>query len=464
MSIFHYSEPELVFIHTQKTAGKAIRNAINTRHDAQYFGHFPENLKHLFAFAVVRHPMDRFLSTVHMFKYGSTNNNGREIVTLLPDLTVAQTLDVMNDQSIGFDRTVRTPLGSLKHHLVAQTHAFTGLQHADLILRFENIEQDFEQIRKQFPAVEALNPVNTSKNDFAPLVPTQSEWDQIIAYYQDDFAQLGYALDTKLPVHTPKLIPHQDHHIWDAWPILYTNDAKTNDDVTASLPAGDVDFTQFIKEQTPIQPIKSDNKRYGDLRKKYLSLQAEFSSKSRLSFLLACAIVALRRAPQNERARKLFHRILDEHGAHVVTELSLRWLVSLCDTLVDCGQTPAQIAIGFAGSAIANTVKLYETERVVFSPPRPWPPTKQYGHGGKLFGGMQTFSYKKGDMIDNLLERAFKAAEHDTVSGMILLEIMARLQYENSAYRRISALPETLDLPVLEKTDLDDIRKFLREK
>jgi len=81
---------------------------------------------------------------------------------------------------------------------------------------------------------------------------------------------------------------------------------------------------------------------------------------------LICCIVMIRRTEGSGPGMVLFQRIISEHTDQICSELNTRWLVSVCDTFADHGQTPAQRAIGLAGSLLANTVKLYETENSNF--------------------------------------------------------------------------------------------------
>lgn len=248
------------------------------------------------------------------------------------------------------------------------------------------------------------------------------------------------------------------------WPALCHDNIYNVEMVEQSLPDIHVDLEPFSITTMPNVPKIGKMGRHQDLRKKYLFLRSSFSGQSHLSFLLACTIVALRRAPENKNIQSFFHRILSEHTDQICADLNLRWLVSVCDTLVDCGKSPAQIAIGFSGSALVNTVKIYETERAMYAPNIPWPPSKRFGYGGKLFDGVDAFSAPKGDMINNLIARAFTAAEGDAVAGAIMLEILARLQYRKTAFQRFKQIEGKDHVEVLEPKDVGDIEHFLQKR
>jgi len=260
-------------------------------------------------------------------------------------------------------------------------------------------------------------------------------------------------------------IPPACLQFWHAhWTALCSEQIYNKDHISDLLPDPKVDLTVFADTQLPLVHKTSRMGRHPDIRTKLLFLTWEASEKSQLSYLLICTIVCLRRDPKNADARALFHRIIDEHTGQVCSELNLRWLVSICDTLVDCGATPAQVAIGFAASALVNTVKLYETELRVYNPARPWPPAKRFAHGGDMFDGIQAFSAPKGDMIDNLLERAFTAAEADNVAGAILLEMLARLQYHNTVFARIGQIAGNDPIDVFDAETIQEIKQYLVDR
>lgn len=162
-------------------------------------------------------------------------------------------------------------------------------------------------------------------------------------------------------------------------------------------------------------------------------LRSEFAGRSELLALHAGFVVALRRRLAVDHFLPLYLRLWREEGAFLLSALSLRWLVSACDTLVDHGVTPAQRAVALSGTVLANLVKLAETERRV-TPGAP----RRKGEGAELFDGLTVFK-PGGDMVRNLFKRIEATAALDDVAGPILQEIAQRLQRADTVVRRLSA-------------------------
>lgn len=160
--------------------------------------------------------------------------------------------------------------------------------------------------------------------------------------------------------------------------------------------------------------------------------RSEFIGRSELLPLHAGFVVALRRRLAVAHFLPLYLRLWSEEGAFLRRELSLRWLVSACDTLADHGVTPAQRAVALNGTVLANLVKLAETERRV----TPGAPRRQ-GGGAELFDGLTVFK-PGGDMVRNLFRRIEATVVLDDVAGPILQEIAQRVQRADTVVRRLA--------------------------
>jgi len=165
-------------------------------------------------------------------------------------------------------------------------------------------------------------------------------------------------------------------------------------------------------------------------------LRSEFVGRSELLALHAGFVVALRRKLAVAHFLPLYLRLWREEREFLRQELSLRWLVSACDTLADFGETPAQRAVALNGTVLANLTKLAETERRLM-PAGDGPPGRR---GVELFDGMTVFK-PGGDMIDNLFRRIARIAALDDVAGPILDEVAMRLRQHDTVVRRLQAGP-----------------------
>ncbi len=214
----------------------------------------------------------------------------------------------------------------------------------------------------------------------------------------------------------------------------------------------------FLDEVIPGRPTGSWAGRSENLIDHFHKIQPEFAGASRLSHLLACTIVVLRRNPDCENARLLLWRILDEQFDAILSEMSLRWLVAVADTLADIGRTISERAVALNASVFANSTKLYESELMIFHPKRPWPPKKRISTGGVLFDGMRTYWTKKGDLIENMFDRSLKLAEIEPIAGKLLLEVIERLKRGPTVYRRFTRIAGEPDVPMLE----EDVKRRLQ--
>jgi hypothetical protein len=117
--------------------------------------------------------------------------------------------------------------------------------------------------------------------------------------------------------------------------------------------------------------------------------------------------------------------------------------------LADHGQTPTQRALGLCGSMFANTVKLAETDRKLFYPPRPWPPNAKFEHGGSLFDGIIAFWTERGDMVANMMNRIEAVQAEDPVGGAVVRELMNRMMQNDTVYRRFAEIAGTVHPPLV---------------
>lgn len=166
-------------------------------------------------------------------------------------------------------------------------------------------------------------------------------------------------------------------------------------------------------------------------------VRSEFLDRSELLFVHAGCVVALRRRLAPDHFLPLYLRLWSEEREFLLRELSLRWLVSACDTLVDRGETPVQRAVALSGSLLANSMKLAETERFrlgIGAAEAEAPKPRKAGED--LFDGMTVFR-PGGDMIDNLLRRLSQVASLDPIAGPILEEVARRVQRADTVIRRL---------------------------
>lgn len=168
-------------------------------------------------------------------------------------------------------------------------------------------------------------------------------------------------------------------------------------------------------------------------------IRSEFIGRSELLHVHAGLVVALRRRLVVDQFRPLFLRMWREQGDFLRGNLSLRWLVSAADTLIDHGETAAQRALALASVLFVNTVKLYESERHIHGL-RDSQLDVVRSAGGFLFDGLTCFSVSDGDMITNMEGRSRRLLQEDDIAGPLLDEVMRRVSQGPSVFRRFADL------------------------
>lgn len=452
MTNFLLRDPDVVFIHIKKSGGTSVRSLWGDKSGGRAFGHIPADWAQYPAFAIVRHPRARFISAFKMFKFGRGGGDPFYHTPTLPELSVAQALDILEDPAIPYDRSIRTPQGNFKHHILPQTDPFCCLYAASHILRFENLDAEYPDFAADLGLPPTLPHEGGSHRDIESVTFTTQDTARFEQLFAQDYAQLGYETEDSgayRPVATP---PRPGPSVYTEWPAAFSNRTLHIDKGAASLPAPDVDLGLFADKIVAGVPGRTWPGRKPNLVEHFRSLLPEFAGQSYLAFLMGCTIVVIRRAKDpalKEQALALFWRIVAHDPARLYGELNLRWLTSVADTLADHGQTPAAQALGLTGSVLANTIKLAESERKMFHPARPWPPARRVLGGGQLFDGVIAFGIEKGDMVRNMYGRVDELAGLDPLAGPLAQEIARRVSSHDTVVKRMSDLSGAEKPPVI---------------
>ncbi len=149
--------------------------------------------------------------------------------------------------------------------------------------------------------------------------------------------------------------------------------------------------------------------RHDDLQAHLTAIAADFAGSPALCRHVAELIVRIRRgvALEIDRTRLLALVQHPESADFLARTLSLRWLVSLLDTLADHAPL-AQAAGALALSTLVNVVKLAETGRLIMAAPAhdaERVAALAAAHPTPLFGGLNAFRLESGDMVRNLFAR-----------------------------------------------------------
>lgn len=199
MPTFLLTEPDCVFIHIPKTGGQSIRYGVwgGARPSEPAFGFVPDQWMHLFKFAFVRHPLDRFVSAWKMFTDGSTDfqcPSGKESrkLEVREQLSVDDFAAIVFDESIPYDQRPKTFEERVRQHTIPQTHEFNCLRFADFIGRFEAIDRDFGVVRERLRITTPLPKLNHTVHGHWSEYLQGDLLARCIDYFERDMRELGY--------------------------------------------------------------------------------------------------------------------------------------------------------------------------------------------------------------------------------------------------------------------------------
>lgn len=175
-----------------------------------------------------------------------------------------------------------------------------------------------------------------------------------------------------------------------------------------------------------------------DLDQHLNMLAIEFAGASKLELLHAQTVVLLRRDIRVRSNLARFRRLWFWHREFLVKHLDSRWLVSAADTFADYPRNRAEQATAIAAVLLVNTVKLYETERLLLgrSDDSRLPVTQ--GVPVPLFDGLTSFLVGRGDLLRNLYRRLGRLTEPSRAVDLILMELMHRMKTHDTVYSRLN--------------------------
>jgi len=206
-----------------------------------------------------------------------------------------------------------------------------------------------------------------------------------------------------------------------------------------ALPLEDapLDWAALATRRFPIGAKAYMQRREAVLEDHLEKLSEEFAGESHLSYAHAILTVLIRRDLQTDLAFRHFEAMWSSQAEHLLANLSARWLISACDTIMDCSDDEYERAMAAAGSLFFNTIKLYETERY-HSDTTP-APKGDVGAPVPLFDGLTTFSVGRGELISAQRERIKALARPDSTAASIVLELLNRADRNDTVFQRFAA-------------------------
>ena len=187
--------------------------------------------------------------------------------------------------------------------------------------------------------------------------------------------------------------------------------------------------------------------RTNDLSAHLENLKHQFIGQSELCFYHATLVVLLRRAYKIDDTFAEFESLWATETDYLRQNLSLRWLISACDTFADHSKNNTRVAILMNATTLMNTLRIYETQQFLQtdseSSSRPINKDKVeslYASDQPLYEGLTYFRIGSDDTLKNMRNRYEQFINIDRLATIMLLSIFDRLQINNSAFATMRSL------------------------
>ena len=187
-------------------------------------------------------------------------------------------------------------------------------------------------------------------------------------------------------------------------------------------------------------PMALSNKpRTKDLQGHLDNLKHQFIGQSELCFYHANLIVLLRRGYKIDSLFADFEHLWNTETDYLLNHLSLRWIVSACDTFIDHAHDTTRAAILMNVPTLINTLRVYETHEFLQHNCNSTPLVDDsvaalYNSDPHLYDGLTYFRIGSDDTLKNMRNRYESFYDSDKLAASIILRVFDKLQYNDSAF------------------------------
>jgi hypothetical protein len=188
-----------------------------------------------------------------------------------------------------------------------------------------------------------------------------------------------------------------------------------------------------------------------DLKENIKDAKRAFIGKPRVCHEIVKSIIHLRRGIEVEYHTEKFYSLLDKYQDVLISEFDTRWLISLCDTIVDTGND-ADSSSAMTVVLIVNGLNIQAILLEIAGANQPSRDQVRNTSGRKTWDGMLSAFPTKGDMVFNMMTRAEKNISRSALVLPIWQEIKNRFR-------------DDLSIPVnwlMDAHDNEKYRKFFR--
>lgn len=209
-----------------------------------------------------------------------------------------------------------------------------------------------------------------------------------------------------------------------------------------ALPALECDLA-VLRGKTVAPPPSSPPEGASRFAQKKYELEQDLAGKSELALLNGFLIAHMRKRRFPGHAPALFYRVWQEHGDHLLNELSTRWLISSVITFAEAGASEDERSLAREMGMLFSLMKLYEFERLYsgLTPEKPFALRNRAAADLPL--DMPGFSLVSGGLDINLLAPIWDRALRQPVLGPLACHLLERLNADKGTlFRRIATMRE----------------------
>jgi len=157
---------------------------------------------------------------------------------------------------------------------------------------------------------------------------------------------------------------------------------------------------------------KTNLNRLSDIEQNIQAVRAEFIGMPEVCHRLVSHIIHLRRDPSSVLHQVEFYRLLTMYQSTLLEHMNVRWLLSICDTIVDIG-SPHQSAVAMNIVQCINRCNLDATIMVNCVDGRLYRNKLTQEIKALTRGGRMTADVPTGDMLHNMMMRLETVVETD---------------------------------------------------
>jgi len=152
----------------------------------------------------------------------------------------------------------------------------------------------------------------------------------------------------------------------------------------------------------------------------------------------------IRRSRDIEANLEALHELIRTRDKDIIAELSVRWLVSICDTFADYG-TEIERRNALLVSMFINMLRIAEAVGAISGPFQPTRVGEVRSTRIEFFDGVMMFDIDRQDTYLNLCKRMARLMKDTPFLLAVWNEVLVRIHKEDNSISRlrgISAMPE----------------------